>query len=284
MTGEIQTTRDFLRCLVLLTSSGIAALLRVSLVCAPLQAVSAQTIHPPLVIVAATISAEPASRVPFPIRVAPEISIPQNSFVRVRGLPPEVALSEGYSIAPGSWAIPITALANLNIVVPSALVGKFETLITLVTVDGTVLSEIKSTLVIAATYAASQMQANAAPSASATILKSNAPSQSLLEVHPPAPVMTQEDRALASRYLQKGDAMLAEGNVAPARLLYQRSAEMGLAEAAMALAGTYDAAEFPRLNVQGIEPDTKEAKRWYERARELGAEEADSRLRRLGRN
>jgi TPR repeat protein len=59
---------------------------------------------------------------------------------------------------------------------------------------------------------------------------------------------------------------------------------MGLAEAAMALAGTYDAAEFPRLNVQGIEPDTKEAKRWYERARELGAEEADSRLRRLGPN
>jgi hypothetical protein len=237
MTGEIQGTRDFLRCLVLLASSGIAALLRVSLVCTPLQAVSAQTIHPPLVIVAATISAEPASRVLFPIRVAPEISIPQNSFVRVRGLPPEVALSEGYSIAPGSWAIPITALANLNIVVPSALVGKFETLITLVTVDGAVLSEVKSTLVIAAAYAASQMQANAAPSDSATILKSNAPSQYLLELHPPAPVMTQEDRALASRYLQKGDAMLAEGNVARTRLTDRRSAEIGLGVGGMAPRG-----------------------------------------------
>jgi len=31
-------------------------------------------------------------------------AVPRNSFVRVRGLPPTAALTEGYSIAPGSWS------------------------------------------------------------------------------------------------------------------------------------------------------------------------------------
>jgi len=54
--------------------------------------------------------------------------------------------------------------------------------------------------------------------------------------------------------------------------------------AAMALAATYDAAELARLNVRGIEPNAKEAQRWYELARQLGAGEAEQRLRRLGAN
>jgi hypothetical protein len=41
--------------------------------------------------------------------------------------------------------------------------------------------------------------------------------------------------------MKKGDENLAEGNVVPARLLYERAVELGLAQAAMALAATYDA-------------------------------------------
>ena len=47
------------------------------------------------------------------------------------------------------------------------------------------------------------------------------------------------------------------------------------------LAATYDPSELARLQVQGIAPDPAEARKWYERARELGAPEAEERLARL---
>jgi TPR repeat protein len=36
--------------------------------------------------------------------------------------------------------------------------------------------------------------------------------------------------------------------------------------------------------VRGIKADPKQARQWYERARQLGAREAEDRLRRLGAN
>ena len=84
--------------------------------------------------------------------------------------------------------------------------------------------------------------------------------------------------------MKKGDEQLAEGNVAAARLFYERAADAGLAQGAMALAATFDGAELARLGVRGIQPDPKQARRWYERARQLGANDAEERLRRIGTN
>jgi len=39
-----------------------------------------------------------------------------------------------------------------------------------------------------------------------------------------------------------------------------------------------------RMKVQGVKPDVGLARRWYERARQLGAAEAAEPLMRLGRN
>ncbi len=96
------------------------------------------------------------------------------------------------------------------------------------------------------------------------------------------PVLDAVSRERALRYLKRGDEELAEGRIAPARLLYERAAEMGLAQAAMALAATYDAAELNKPHLLTIPPDASEARRWYERARLLGAAEAGARLQRLG--
>jgi TPR repeat protein len=84
--------------------------------------------------------------------------------------------------------------------------------------------------------------------------------------------------------VERGDELLSQGGIAQARLLYQRAAEMGLAQGAMALAATYDAAELDRLGVRGLQPDPAAARQWYERARQLGATDAAQRLRRLGAN
>jgi hypothetical protein len=98
----------------------------------------------------------------------------------------------------------------------------------------------------------------------------------------PPPVLDPSKRELALKYLKRGNEELAEGRVAPARLLFERAAEMGLAQAAMALAATYDPAELKQRHLLTVLPDPAEARRWYERAHALGAAEASARLLRLG--
>jgi hypothetical protein len=92
----------------------------------------------------------------------------------------------------------------------------------------------------------------------------------------------QQTRQNALRLLKMGDDRVKDGFVSQARLLYERAADAGLAEAAMALAATFDPNELARLNLPDIPPDPNEARRWYERARELGAVAADAPLKRLG--
>jgi hypothetical protein len=255
---------------------------------------AAQSAPQPTISMPTTIAAEAASQAPLFIRVNPPDAIPRRSFIRLRGLPSMAALSEGHSIAPGAWAVPLAALPNLKITLPAGASGRSEFVVTLVAIDGAVLAAAKSTLVInpgrQEPPTDPARSAGAPPSASATIMRAGAPPQGPQPAErSTAPTITvqkmaPEDRDRAVRLVRKGDEHLSEGNIAAARLLYERAAEAGLAEGAMALAGTYDAAELARLNVRGIAPSAKEARRWYERARELGAAGAAAQLQRLGTN
>lgn len=256
------------------------------------EALVAQTARP-TVSVAATIVVEAASQMPLAIRVGPPEALPKGTFVRLRGLPPMAALSEGHSIAPGSWAVPITALPNLKVTLPVAAAGKSEIFITLVGIDGAVLGETTSMLVVSAAASPPDDQQNKRPPLS--ILRAGTPVQAAPDqaerlpttAPTPPPVaskMSPPERERALRLMKKADEQLSEGGIAQARLLFERAAEAGLPEGAMALAATYDAAELDRLGVRGLQPDAATARRWYERAQQLGAAEAAQRLRRLGAN
>jgi hypothetical protein len=233
----------------------------------------------PSITVSETITARPESQVPLAIRVAPASSIPRNSFLRIRGLPPTVALSEGHSIGPGSWAVSLQGLSALKIMVPSTQPGRFEFVIALVGLDGAELDQKKSTLVVQ-----DPARADTPPSGGSRLGTTAPPRPTPAErpARPSAPSAPAPDREWALKLAKEGDQHLSQGNIAAARNVYELAAEAGLAQAAMALAGTYDAAELARLNVRGVEPDAREAQRWYERARQLGAADAEQRLRRLG--
>lgn len=248
----------------------------------------------PTITVSTTISAEPATQAPLPIRISPPDAVPKGSFIRIRGLPPTVALSDGHSIAPGSWAIPLAALPNLRVTLPAMPDGKSEISVALVSTDGSVLAEATSALVVAASQSEKRTQGKS-EGPPISILRAGTPVQAPPVAEPaerpassiPATGLAKlapEQRERALRLVKRGDEQLAEGGIAQARLLYERAAEAGLAQGAMALAATYDAAELSRLNVRGLQPDRAMALRWYERARQLGAEEAEQRLRRLGAN
>jgi hypothetical protein len=276
-----------------------AAMLRVAMAVAwSLAGLEATSVHAqsgPAINAGPAILVEPGAETPLPILIGPQETIPKNSFLRLRGLPPAASLTEGHAIAPGSWAIPLAALPTLKISLPIGLSGKADVTISLVSVEGVVLAETRSSLVIAAaalivpekvpTDPPARNVAALGPTAPSAPAPSTEPAARLQRPAAPLPTGPQlipEDREHAMALLGRGNDQLAQGNVAAARLFYQRGADAGLAEAALALASTYDPEELIRLHVIGMQPDRDLARRWYERAMELGAPEAESRLKRLG--
>jgi hypothetical protein len=94
-----------------------------------------------------------------------------------------------------------------------------------------------------------------------------------------APALPAE---LLATLMRRGDSMLALGDVSAARLLYERAATGGSAEAALAVGRTYDPTFLSGLNARGIRPDRAVAANWYRKAMTLGDREAPALLRRLG--
>jgi hypothetical protein len=217
--------------------------------------------------VATSVRGEPASRVRLPIEIRPPEAVQKNSFVRIRGLPPAAALSEGHAIAPGAWAVPLMALPTLSIILPAGLQGQSDVAISLVNIDGGLLAEARTLLVVAAP-----------PAPAAPVVMIPRPPAPQLGPTPLPPA--ERERALGLH--GKGIEQLERGNVVAARHFFERAAEVGLAQSAVALAATYDPDELAKFNVVGLEPDVDKARKWYEKARELGASEAAERLRRLG--
>ncbi len=85
------------------------------------------------------------------------------------------------------------------------------------------------------------------------------------------PLSADEIAALVAR----GDGFLAAGDIASARLFFQRAADAGDNRAAMRMAMTFDAAFLNRAGVHGLRSDPEQAAFWYRRARDLGAVKAE---------
>jgi hypothetical protein len=78
--------------------------------------------------------------------------------------------------------------------------------------------------------------------------------------------------------LNRAATLIASRDIAPARLVLQRLADDGDAQAAVMLAETYDPGILERLGVYGMVPDITLAQHWYETAAKLGSTEAGQRL------
>jgi TPR repeat protein len=76
--------------------------------------------------------------------------------------------------------------------------------------------------------------------------------------------------------------LLTTGDITSARLFLERASNAGLADAAMALAETYDPATVARLSAVGLVGDREQAKAWYRRAQVLGSSAAAERLKNIG--
>jgi hypothetical protein len=235
-------------------------------------------------------SLEVAPSVPteFYVRVGgPPDALPPRSYIRIENLPEPVTLSEGQKSVTGAWMVPLSALETLRLTAPEEIGQGSEFVVGLVAGDGSVLAERTVALEVTRADVATPTGKNeddalvpTSAMATSAISAATAPTaeKSLAPVRPPP---TREGREQAERLLIRGDHHITDGNIAIARQFFIRAAELGLPIAAWRMAETYDPLVLAHANVRGLAPDPVEARKWYERALDLGMPEANARLQRL---
>jgi hypothetical protein len=119
---------------------------------------------------------------------------------------------------------------------------------------------------------------NPPASPAASPASSPAPSPAPSIAHRPAPTI---DREGIEMLLKQGEQFVSVGDLAAARVLFERAAEAGDSNAALALGATYDPGVLAKLGVRGIAPDAEKAHHWYQKAREFGSPEAPTWLAKL---
>jgi hypothetical protein len=98
----------------------------------------------------------------------------------------------------------------------------------------------------------------------------------------PPPSFPPLDASEIAARLKLGADLMAAGDITAARTMFMRVVEAGDAAGAFALAETYDPAVLGAMRLRGgITPDSEQARRWYERAREMGSDAAPGRITRL---
>ncbi len=102
---------------------------------------------------------------------------------------------------------------------------------------------------------------------------------------PPAPSPAGQHPSMAeiAALIARGDAFLSAGDIASARLFYERAADAGDSAAALRLGATFDPNFLGRVGVRGGPGDPAQAEAWYRRARDLGDAAAAERLKNLNR-
>lgn len=121
----------------------------------------------------------------------------------------------------------------------------------------------------------------AAPSAGPTLAAAPAPTTPDVTITTapfaadPSTTKPRLSTADAAAYLARGDALFSAGDLAAARLFYERAAEAGEAQAAIRLGETFDPIFLDQFHLRGVAGNVETALTWYRRARDLGAAEAE---------
>jgi hypothetical protein len=186
----------------------------------------------------------------LPLRIEPEDARRETFILVLTGLPVTADLAGADRIGINSWLLGPDSIGRLELTLPEWSVAVMEVGIELRRTNGVIAAQTKAWLAV-----------------------------------PPPPSLSDStqrfDEAGIKEQMQRAEQLLARGDVAAARALYERLAEMGSAAAAMSLAATYDPKRLWSLGVFGMIGNKERARQWYTRADQLGHAEAKERLRAL---
>ncbi len=180
-------------------------------------------------------------------------------------------LPKGVTLQPGGffgdfWAVNASVIHDLTLTAPLGFSGTFTIWIT----------------------RSRNQQVNAAQSSSITVTIGVPPTTPTASSSPgripdTTSAVKQRGGAVANEVMlmQRANECFRKGDVSGARVIYEYLAMQGSSAAAMAMGETYDPLVLAKLVVKGLDADTKKAQQWYEKAEELGSQEARSRLNAL---
>jgi hypothetical protein len=226
-----------------------------------------------------------------PILLGVAVAPPTDSgSLSLRGLAHGTRLSTGTALGGDSWEFPLRHLGGVYVYAPSDFTGVMNAMIALLSPSKKVIDSHPMRLEWMAKADSPQLSgkqeidsgtANTVPKIP---IESGPPSlvakpqidSGTVSAAPVKPLDQQEAAAL----MERGRDLLRNGDVALAQLAFRRLAEAGDAEAALALAITYDPRYLAEQKLIGINGDEAKARAWYQRASELGSIEADRVLQR----
>ena len=113
-----------------------------------------------------------------------------------------------------------------------------------------------------------------------------APPPAPAQAAPPSvakPAVVLDDNEI-NTLIRRGKNLLDDGDFAAARVLFERAANAGSAEAALALGSTYDPNVIKRLGAIMVKPDIENARKWYQLAAARGSAAATLQLANLPQN
>jgi hypothetical protein len=184
---------------------------------------------------------------PGPLGAALQARAEEGAVIMITGLVPGMTLSTGAAVGTDGWQVPVTELGNTWVVPSKDFVGPAD-----------LVAELR-------------MGDDAIAQRQRIHLEWTGPESA---VAPPRRLDREEVAAL----LKRGKDFIAAGDFAAARLLLQFAAEANDAEAALALAATYDPMVLRERRVYGMAGDIEQARAWYEKAKQFGSPDASRRL------
>ena len=198
------------------------------------------------------IAAEAGKDAAFAITLDSDDSLPPRSIITIRGLPEGTSFSAGRPFGDTEWSLRPDEIDDLRVTLPAGASGQRALSVAVVAADGSVITSGATRLDIAAD-----------------------PKMALIS--------RPGDAARIAELIEHGRKMVEVGYFPGARAYFQRAAEAGSAEAAFSVGATYDPSFIEEIEAQGIKPDTKQARIWYERAKALGHKDADDKIRALAK-
>jgi hypothetical protein len=203
------------------------------------------------------------------LALAPLLDQRHARYVLLRGLPPEAELSAGERTGSGSWMVKDEDAQELYLAVGEAASGDYP--IDIYLLDAGNAPQSRRTVILRV-----EPERPHVYSAGFSLSWANA----LLDAAAKTPVASETIApAQSSVLLARAKALLAEGDIAGARLLLFHLAERGEGDATYELALTFDADMLARLGASGVESDPAIARGWYEQASQRGNVEAAERLK-----
>ena len=198
------------------------------------------------------ISAEAGKESAFIIALDSSETLPPRSIITIRGLPHGTSFSAGRPFGETEWSLRPDEIGALRVTLPSTASGQRSLSVDLVAADGSMIASAGTRL-------------DVAPDPKAALISRPA------------------DTARIDELIAHGRKMVDVGYFPGARAYFQRAAEAGSADAALSVGKTYDPAFIKEIGAQGIKPDTRQARIWYERAKALGNKDADAQLNELAK-